>query len=107
MPYDFGQVVLRFAAQRAGAKAQRVCGAVVQRDDLFEILRRVRYARQAEDRPGGIVRMAGEAHAARFADRDHRVQEILVIYPQYVRCHAFVAGERLFELRHALGLPAA
>ena len=99
-------IVLHVAAQRARAQAERVAGAVVQLHHAVKARLIVRDARQAEDRPARIVRMAGHLHADLFAGRDDAVEEILEVFKQLLLVHALVELQHVLQLGQTGGLPA-
>ena len=61
---------------------------------------------QAEDRPGGIVRMAGHAHTYLLTHGDNFPQEVGIIFEQLVRIDALIQLQCVFQLRETLRLPA-
>ena len=50
--------------------------------------------------------MDGQLHIVLLTDGDHRLQEVLKVAEQILVGHGGVLGEELFQLRHALRLPA-
>lgn len=106
VPYCFRDVVILIRAERAGAEAYCVAGRIVQGDDFVKIFDAVRNARQAEDRPSGVVGVAGHYNAALLAGRDDAVEEVFVILAQLVRADVLVQCQYPFKLRKALGFPA-
>ena len=103
---DGRNVVVRRAAQRAGAEADGVRGAVMELDNLVEILLAMRNARQPENRPRRVIGMARHADANFLADRNHSVEEVLVVRAQVIGRELFVLAQGRFQQRQTLRLPA-
>ena len=103
---DRRDVVLHVGAQGAGAQAERVAGAVVELHHLVEALLVVRNARQAEDGPARIVRMAGHSDANLLAGRDDAVEEVLEVGQQLLLVDVLVQLKHMLQLGQALRLPA-
>ena len=102
-----GDVVGLGAAQRTGAQAQGVGGAVHQFQEAVQIGLAGDDAGQAEDGIGRIVRMNGHDHAALLGHGDDLFQEFLQVFPQALFPDLAVSADQLthFVLGVA-GVPA-